>query len=105
MTSHLQYYPSNIGGTTIVNAVSGKPYTGCYVSSFHEKQFFKVIDVSGYYNTAGTKTLGNNIPNKLFYDNYAQYKKHRCPCEINDEDFISTEDDNDDNDDNTENTE
>ena len=90
MSLPMQYYPSNIIGTTIVNAVSGRPYIGCYVGSFHEKQFFKVIDVSGYYNTSGTKTFGNNIPNKLFYDNYAQYKKHRCPCEINDEDFLST---------------
>ena len=94
MTSHLQYYPSNIVGTTIVNAISGKSYTGCYVGSLHEKQFFKVIDVSGYYNTSGRKTFGNNTRNKLFYDSYEQYKRHRCPCEINDKEFISREDNN-----------
>lgn len=73
----LQYYPSNIVGTTIVNAISGKPYNEYIVGTHDEKQLFRVIDSSGYYSSSGTRALGNRTPNKLFYDNYNQYLSHR----------------------------
>ena len=73
----LQYYPSNNVGTTIVNAISGKPYNGYIVGTPDEKQLFRVIDSTGYYSPSGTRALGNRSPNKLFYDNYNQYLSHR----------------------------
>lgn len=84
----LQYYPSNIVGTTIVNAISGKPYNGYIVGTRDEKQLFRVIDSSGYYSSSGTRALGNRTPNKLFYDNYNQYLSHRNPRQYNKPDLI-----------------
>ena len=72
-----EYYSSNIVGSTIVNAVTGKPYDKCYVGSVSEKGFFKVIDVTGYCNTEGIKNYSNRTPNKLFYDSKDQYIEHR----------------------------
>lgn len=77
-----EYYPSNIVGSTIVNAVTGKPYTNCYVGSISEKNFFRVIDSSGFSNTEGLKTHGNRTPNKLFYDNKQQYIDHRLKTSV-----------------------
>ena len=31
--SKIEYYPSNIVGTTILNAVTGKPYSKSYVGT------------------------------------------------------------------------
>lgn len=73
----IQYYPSNIVGTTILNAVTGKPYDKCYVGSVSEKYFFRVIDSTGFYNHNHHKPDGNRISNKLFYDNKEQYIEHR----------------------------
>lgn len=72
-----EYFPSNIVGTTIVNAVTGKPYEKCYVGSKSENIFFRVIDTSGYCNQDGVKTRGSRTPNKLFYDSKEQYIEHR----------------------------
>ena len=72
-----EYYPSNIVGCTIVNAVTGKPYDKCYVGSSLEKNFFRVIDSSGFTNDEGNRTYGNRRPNKLFYDSKEQYIEHR----------------------------
>ena len=71
------YYPSNTVGTTIVNAVTGKPYAKCYVGSNSELQFFRVIDSSGHCNSQGINIKGNRTPNKLFYDSKEQYIEHR----------------------------
>lgn len=71
------YYPSNIIGSTIVNAVTGKPYSKCYVGTNSELQFFRVIDSSGFCNNQGININGNTTPNKLFYDNKEQYIDHR----------------------------
>jgi len=71
------YYPSNVVGSTIVNAVTGKPYDKCYVGSNAEKNFFRVIDSSGFCNSEGLRTTSNRNPNKLFYDNKEQYIEHR----------------------------
>ena len=71
------YYPSNIIGSTIVNAVTGKPYNKCYVGSNMEKNFFRVIDSSGVCNSEGLKINGNRTPNKLFYDSKEQYINYK----------------------------
>ena len=70
------YYPSNIVGICIVNAVTGIPYKNCKVGSLKEKLFYRVIDTSGSYNINGYRTYGNITPNKLFYDNQEQYINH-----------------------------
>ena len=36
-----EYFPSNIVGSTIVNAVTGKPYSKCYVGTRSERDFFQ----------------------------------------------------------------
>lgn len=77
MTTKHMYYPSNIVGSLIVNAETGIPYKNCKVGTNAELQFFRVIDTTGYCNSNGTKTFGNNTSNKLFYDDYDQYAKHR----------------------------
>jgi hypothetical protein len=77
MSTKTMYYPSNIIGSLIVNAETGIPYKNCRVGSIEEQQFFRVIDSTGYCNSNGVKTFGNSISNKLFYDNYNQYIKHR----------------------------
>lgn len=71
------YHTSNIVGSTIINAVTGKPYNNCYVGSKSENLFFRVIDSTGYCNTTGSRTFGNRTPNKLFYDSKEQYIEHR----------------------------
>jgi hypothetical protein len=71
------YFPCNVVGTTIVNAVTGKPYENCFVGSISERDFFRVIDSTGYCNRDGLNTRGNRIPNKLFYDSKEQYIEHR----------------------------
>ena len=72
-----EYFPSNIVGSTIVNAVTGKPYHRCYVGTRSELDLFRVIDVTGYCNDEGVKSRGNRRPNKLFYDSKEQYIEHR----------------------------
>lgn len=72
-TSH--YYPSNIQGSKIRNAITGKPYENCYVGSFAEKNFFKVIDSTGKYNDEGCKSKYNPNPNKLFFESYFEFEK------------------------------
>jgi len=78
MSTKSIYYPSNIVGSLIVNAETGIPYKNCRVGSIAEHTFFRVIDSTGYCNSNGVKTFGNSISNKLFYENYDQYIKHRC---------------------------
>jgi len=72
-----EYFTSNIVGSTIVNAVTGKPYQKCYVGTRAELDLFRVIDVTGYCNDEGVKSRGNRRPNKLFYDSKEQYIEHR----------------------------
>lgn len=82
--SKIEYYPSNIVGTTILNAVTGKPYSKSYVGTISEKNFFRVIDSTGFCNTVGVKIHGNRTPNKLFYDSKEQYIEHRLKLLDND---------------------
>ena len=69
-----RYYPSNLQGSKIRNAVTGHVYENCLVGSIAEKNFFKVIDSTGNYSTEGTKTRGNRNPNKLFFESYAEFE-------------------------------
>ena len=73
------YYPSNIIGNKIQNALTGELYP-YYVGSKNEELFFRCIDVTGKYNTNGKKTYGNTCPNKLFFKSKEEYlefyKKH-----------------------------
>ena len=73
------YYPSNITGQKIQNALTGEIYP-YYVGSINETLFFRCIDVTGKYNTNGKKTYGNTTPNKLFFKSKEEYldfyKKH-----------------------------
>lgn len=69
------YYPSNIQGTKIKNAITGFTYHNCYVGSHSEKNFYRVIDSSGKYNELGSKTFKNCNPNKLFFESYDEFKK------------------------------
>lgn len=69
-----RYYPSNLQGSKIRNAVTGEVYENCLVGTMSEKNFFKVIDTTGNYSTEGTKTRGNRNPNKLFFESYAEFE-------------------------------
>ena len=72
------YFTSNIGGTCIVNAVTGDVYTD-RVGSKAEEKYFRVIDTTGRYDVNG-RSVGQNCnnpnPNKLFYLTKAQYLEH-----------------------------
>ena len=81
--SYPHYYPSNIVGNLIVNAVTGIPYKKCRIGKKKKKRFYRVIDISGIYNTKGIKTYGNNTNNKLFYDSYDQYINHKISLNYN----------------------
>ena len=78
----IHYYPSNIVGTTILNAVTGKPYDKCYVGTESEKAFFRVIDSTGFCDYKGVQNYGNRTSNKLFYDSKEQYIQHRLKLSI-----------------------
>ena len=69
-----KYYPSNIHGSKIKNAITGKTYDNCYVGSESEKNFYRVIDSTGNYNIEGSKTRGNKSPNKLFFESYEEFE-------------------------------
>tara|TARA_B100000902_G_scaffold510_1_gene619 strand:+ start:187 stop:453 length:267 start_codon:yes stop_codon:yes gene_type:complete len=70
----IYYYPSNIQGTLIRNAITGNAYENCFVGSKSENNFFKVIDSTGNYDEKGKKTRGNVNPNKLFFEDYDEFK-------------------------------
>ena len=48
------------------------------------KNFFRVIDSTGFCNTDGIKSYRNRTPNKLFYDSKEQYIEHRLKLLDND---------------------
>tara|TARA_Y100000741_G_scaffold351059_1_gene321772 strand:- start:4646 stop:4930 length:285 start_codon:yes stop_codon:yes gene_type:complete len=70
-----KYYPSNIHGSKIRNAITGKPYDNYYVGSFDEKKFFRVIDSTGNYDNNGIKNSNNLNSNKLFFESYTEFEK------------------------------
>ncbi len=85
------YYPSNIQGTKIRNAVTGQTYDNCYVGSLAEKNFFRVIDSTGKYDVEGNKIRGNSNPNKLFFESYAEFEKFYKIREKNGYEFLNLE--------------
>ena len=68
----LTYYPSNIVGNKIVNAVTGKSYD-YLVGSKEETNLYRVIDSTGNYDMNGKYTKSNRNPNKLFFNDEQQY--------------------------------
>lgn len=71
------YYPSNIDGLTIVNAITRKQYDGMIVGSRNERKLFRVIDSTGNYDNMGKYVRGTNNKNKLFFDNKEEYINFR----------------------------
>jgi hypothetical protein len=86
-----RYYPSNIQGTKIKNAVTGQTYENSYVGTFAEKNFFRVIDSTGKYNGEGGKLRGNSNPNKLFFESYNEFEKFYKIGEQDGYDFLNLE--------------
>tara|TARA_B100001175_G_C19402426_1_gene586965 strand:+ start:15 stop:299 length:285 start_codon:yes stop_codon:yes gene_type:complete len=84
------YYPSNIQGTKIRNAVTGQTYDNCYVGTVTEKNFFRVIDSSGKYDHQGLKIRGNPNSNKLFFESYTEFEKFYKIGEKNGYDFLNS---------------
>lgn len=72
----IQYYPSNYNGTYISNANTGE-VSNDKVGTYAEKKYFRVIDATGNVNGSGMNTTGIKTPNKLFYNNAADYIKYR----------------------------
>mgnify|MGYP001216950601 CR=1 FL=1 len=85
------YYTSNIQGTKIRNAVTGETYENCYVGSFAENKFFKVIDSTGKYDQEGNIVRGNRNPNKLFFESISQFKEFYKIGENNGYEFLNKE--------------
>ena len=71
----MKYYPSNIVGKKIVNALNGKTYESL-VGSKDEVNFYRVIDSTGNYDSNGRRHNGHRTPNKLFFDNEEQYLEY-----------------------------
>ena len=72
------YYPSNIVGSRIINAMSGVAYDS-KVGSNDEKIYFRVIESSGRFNHHGFKLPNgcyNPNSNKLFYDSKDEWIRH-----------------------------
>ena len=86
-----RYYPSNIQGTKIRNAVTGQTYDNCYVGSLAEKNFFRVIDSTEKYYGEGGKIRGNPNPNKLFFESYAEFEKFYKIGEKDGYEFLNSE--------------
>lgn len=91
MKNSSRYYPSNIQGTKIRNAVTGQAYDNCYVGSIAEKNFFRVIDSSGKYDHEGLNVRGNRNPNKLFFESYTEFEKFYKIGEKNGYEFLNPE--------------
>ena len=72
MSTSKPYYPSNVPGTNIRNAITGEVYKDCYVGTKSEKNFFRVIDSSGP-NMGGLCHTRNS--NKLFFESYSEFEK------------------------------
>tara|TARA_B110000977_G_scaffold97728_1_gene128663 strand:+ start:258 stop:542 length:285 start_codon:yes stop_codon:yes gene_type:complete len=70
-----QYYPSNIIGSKIRNAITGESSDDSYVGSLSENNFFRVIDSSGKYDSNGISCPYNPNSNKLFFKSYDEFKQ------------------------------
>ena len=82
--SRERYYPSDVVGNPVVNAVTGAKYPW-RVGKKEEDRFFKVIDTA---NNVGFGNLdyGCRVSHKLYYETPYQYMTHRN-IELSD-DFI-----------------
>ena len=72
------YYPSNIVGARIINAMSGVAYDEL-VGSNAETNYFRIIETSGRFNHEGFKLPNrsyNPNSNKLFYDSKEEWVRH-----------------------------
>jgi hypothetical protein len=70
------YYPSNIEGQRIVDAVTGAEYPW-RVGSYEEKRFFKVMDASDIMESNGKRSYNKRNPNFLYYQSPESYMKYK----------------------------
>ena len=70
------YYPSNVEGQRIVDAVTGAEYPWS-VGSYEEKRFFKVMDTSDIMESNGKRSYNKRTPNFLYYQSPESYMKHK----------------------------
>lgn len=73
-----EYFPSNINGMRILNAVTGIAYDDT-VGSKNEENYFRVLDSTGNINKDGYKLpqgCYNPTSNKLFYDSREEWERH-----------------------------
>lgn len=70
------YFPSNVEGARIKDAVNGGEYPW-KVGSYDEKRFFKVIDSTDTMDMNGRKSIHKRHSNILFFSSPEAYMKHR----------------------------
>lgn len=73
-----EYFPSNINGMRILNAVTGIAYDDT-VGSKNEVNYFRVLDSTGKVNNKGYKLpqgCYNPSTNKLYYDSREEWMRH-----------------------------
>lgn len=70
------YYPSNVEGERIIDAVTGAKYPW-RVGTYEEKRFFKVIDASDIMETNGKQSYNKRSSNFLYYQSPESYMKHK----------------------------
>jgi len=70
------YYPSNVEGQLIVDAITGAIYPW-RVGTYEEKRFFKVIDSSDIMVSNGKPSYNKRTPNFLYYQSPESYMKHK----------------------------
>jgi hypothetical protein len=86
------YYPSNVVGGRIINAMSGVAYDDL-VGSKSESNYFRVIEASGRFNHEGFKLPNgcyNPNSNKLFYDSKEEWIRHQKMRKIKVEELYPT---------------
>ena len=76
------YYPSNMQGGFIVNAITGIEYPW-RVGSKDARRLFRAVDTTGTHDKEGRKLKPNSAdfpnpnPNHLYYDSPQQFMQHR----------------------------
>ena len=70
------YYPSNVEGQQIVDAVTGAVYPW-RVGTYEEKRFFKVVDASDIMESNGKRSYNKRTSNFLYYQYPESYMKHK----------------------------
>jgi len=86
------YYTSNISGSFIRNAITGREYQW-KVGTSDSHRLFKVVDTIGHHDKNGCRiihpnkkrgvpTIYNSEPNHLYYDTPEEFMRHRN-CRIN----------------------